>query len=51
LVGVPWTAPIDVGMVYGYATAAYAKENTGKMLAEYVFLHVTTVSATDGPDR
>lgn len=50
LLGVPWTAPIDVGMVYGYATTGYSKENTGTMLAEYVILHLTNLSATDGPD-
>ena len=43
--GVPWSAPIDIPMVFSYATAGFAKENTGQMLATYVF-HLAIVIVT-----
>ena len=46
MLGVPWTAPINVSMVYGFATSGYPKENTGRMIAEYVRYFLTVDSAS-----
>ena len=44
LLGVRWTAPIDVGMVYSYAKDGFAKENPGKLFAQYVLSTVVSAS-------
>ena len=47
VLGVPWTVPIDVGMVYSYAATGVGKENPGRMFAEYVSLLVTIISGNN----